>query len=175
MRPSSETRRAFGVCGQHCGDDLLVFFRLQRAGGVDDAAAGADGAQCGGENRPLAFGLAREVFEAQAVANLRVAAQRSGAAARHVGQHKVEGRLFRERGCVGQAAFDPVAEKGQPLAQLLQSRRAGFAGDDAGLRVALGQDQRLAAGSRAGIEDAFHFFGFGFSPASSATSCEPSS
>jgi hypothetical protein len=34
-------------CGQHGGDHLLVLFRLQRTGGVDDAAAGADGAQCG--------------------------------------------------------------------------------------------------------------------------------
>ncbi len=90
MRVASEIRRALGVCGQHCGDDLLVFFRFQGTGGVENAAAGTDGAQSGVENGPLAFGLAGQIFRAEAVANLWIAAQRAGAAARNVGQSQIE-------------------------------------------------------------------------------------
>ena len=54
-----------------------------------------------------------------------------------------------ERGRVGQPALDAVAERSQPLAQLSQPLRARFAGNDARLRIALGEDQRLAAGRRA--------------------------
>ena len=46
---------------------------------------------------------------------------------------------------------------GETFLQLLKARGTGFAGEDAGLRVALGQDQRLAAGRGAGIQNAFYF------------------
>ena len=144
-------------CGQYSGNDLLVFFRLQRAGGVDDEAAGTDCAQCGSENCALTFCLAREVFQAEAMANLRIATQRSSAAARHIGQGQVEDGFFGERGCVGKPTFYAGGVWGEALLQLGKPGLAGFHGDDASFGVALGQDERLAAGSRATIEDCFYF------------------
>jgi hypothetical protein len=47
-----------GFC-EHGGDNLLVLFRLERASGIDDMAAGANDAQSCGEDCVLALGLAR--------------------------------------------------------------------------------------------------------------------
>jgi hypothetical protein len=44
MPDSSESLSGVGCLGEHCGYDLLVFFRLEGTGGIDDMAAGADGA-----------------------------------------------------------------------------------------------------------------------------------
>ena len=134
-------------------DDLLVLFRLQRACRVDDAAAGTNGSQRCGKNCALAFGLAWQVLEFQSMANLRIAAERAGPATWHIGQCKIEDADFSQRGCIGQTAFDAVAVSGETLAQLGQPLRTRFAGDDAGLGVALGEDQGFAAGSGAAVEN----------------------
>jgi hypothetical protein len=64
------------------------------------------------ENGPLALGLAGQIFRVQAVTNLRIAAQRAGAAAGNVGQGQVEDLIFTESGYVGEAAFDFVCVGG---------------------------------------------------------------
>ena len=67
--------------------------------------------------------------------------------------------------------------RGKALAQLRKPLRARFAGHDARLGIALGENQRLAARRRAGVEDTFHS-GRHASPApaaSSPTNCDPSS
>jgi hypothetical protein len=143
----------FRGVGERSSDNLLIFFGFEGAGGVNDAAAGPDSAQGGQQQRKLAFGLAGEVFKAQPVADLRVAAQCACAAARHVGKDKIECGVFGEGGCVGEPALDPVAKRGETLAQRLKSLGAGFAGQDACRGVALGEDEGLVAGGRAGIEN----------------------
>ena len=79
-------RDRFGlrIFSQDRFDDLLVLFRLQRAGGVDDAATDTNGAQRCGKNRALALGLARQILEFQSMANLRIAAERACPAAGHI-------------------------------------------------------------------------------------------
>ena len=141
------------VFGEHGGDDLLIFFGLKRAGGIDDAAAGAHRAQCGGENRPLALCVTRQIFQAQAMANFWIAAQGSGAAAGNVGKDKIERRFFIERGCIGEATFDAAGISGEALAQLGKPPLARFAGQNASLRIALGENESFSAGRGAGIED----------------------
>jgi hypothetical protein len=150
-----------GGFGENGGKDLLVFLGFQGAGGVDDVATGANGAQGRGEDGALALGLTREVFGAEAMADFRVAAQSAGAAAGNVGEGEGEigGRIFCQRGGVGEAAFNLIRMSGEALAQLVEALRAGFAGEDAGLRIALGQDESFAAGGRASIYDAFYFLG----------------
>ena len=137
------------------GDHLLILFGFQRAGGVDGAAAGTDGAEGGEEDGALAFGLPRQIFDSKAVADFRIASQRAGAAARDVGQCKVEGGVFIQRGGVDEATFDSVAKRGEALAQRLESLRAGLAGDDAGFEIALSEDKRFVAGGGAGIQNRF--------------------
>ena len=105
---------------EHRGNDLLVLFRFKRASGVDDAAAGADCAQCGAKNGALALGLADRDLRVKAVADLGIAAQRAGAAAWDVGEGEVEGGVLIERCGVGEAALDPGAERGKALAQLIE-------------------------------------------------------
>ena len=120
----------------------------------------------------MALGLALQILNLQAMADLRIAAQRSGAAARHVGQNKVIRAFISQRGCIGETAFDPVAERSQSLSHLSESLRARFARHDMGLWIALGQDQRLAAWRCAAIQNRAASLA---RPAISATSCEPSS
>jgi len=146
-------RAGVGEFRERRGDDLLVFFRLQRAGGVNDAAAGTDGAQGGAEDGALSLGLAREVRGAQTVANLGIAAQGAGAAARDVGQDNVKSGAFFEGRGVGEAALDLGSVSSKALAQPGEALRAGFAGDDADLGVAFGKDEGLAAGSGATVEN----------------------
>ena len=146
-------RAGAGKFRERRGDDLLVFFRLQRAGGVNDAAAGADGAQGGAKDGALSLGLAREVRGAQTVANLGIAAQGAGAAARDIGQDNVKGGAFFEGRGVGEAAFDLGSVGSKALAQPGEALGIGLAGDDAGLGIALGEDEGLAAGGGATVEN----------------------
>ena len=137
------------------GHHLLVFFRFQRTGRVDYAAARADGAKSCAKNGTLPFGLAVQIVESKPVADLGVAAQCAGAAARNVDESEVEGGVLINSRRVGETAFDSIAERGKALAQLLEALRAEFAGYDACLQIALGEDERLVAGRGAGIEDSF--------------------
>ncbi len=79
-----------GVCGGDGGEDLLVFFGLERAGGVEEVAAGGEAGERGGEDCALAGGLAGEVGGLEAVADLGVAAEGAGAAAGDVAEDEVE-------------------------------------------------------------------------------------
>ena len=150
-------RKLAGIGGsrQHRGNDLLVLLRLQRTGRVDNTPSGTNGAQSSRKDRSLAFSLTSEIGQVQPVANLRIAAQRAGATARHVGQDKIISRrssvsaLHRRGGirrdppsgarrfviCSNLAALDSQATM----------RACG---------VALGQNQRLASGRGASVEDA---------------------
>ncbi len=56
---------------------------------------------------------------------------------------------------VGEAAFHAAGIRGQALAQRGEPLWAGLAGHNPRLGVALGEDERLASGRRARIEDAF--------------------
>jgi hypothetical protein len=141
------------VLRMDCLDHLFIFFRLEGTGGVNDASAGANGAQRSHENLALASGLAREVFHAQAVTNLRIAAKGTGAAARNVSEYQVAGGFIGELCDVEEPALDAIAEASEPHTQLLKARRAGLARNDASPRVALCEDQRLAAGRSAAIEN----------------------
>jgi len=60
--------------------------------------------------------VARQILQAQAMADFGVAAEGSGAAAGNIGQHKVKGRFFVERGRVGETAFHPASAGGKAFA-----------------------------------------------------------
>jgi hypothetical protein len=61
------------------------------------------------------------------------------------------------------------------MAQLVEALRAGFAGDDAGLGIALGEDEGFSAGGGAASRIFCSFWLSELQPASSAINCEPSS
>ena len=71
-------------------DDVLVLFRLERAGGVDDAAAGGEAAGGSAEDGALAGGVAGEVFWAEAMADFGIAGECAGAAAGNVAEDEIE-------------------------------------------------------------------------------------
>ena len=91
-----------GGGGEGDGEDLLVFFGLEGAGGVEEVASGGEAGQGGGEDFALAGGLAGEVGGLEAVADFRVAAEGAGAAAGDVAEDEVEeAEVFGEGGGVG--------------------------------------------------------------------------
>ncbi len=140
---------------QNGGNNLLVLFRLQRASRVNDAPTHPNGAHRRGKNRALPLRLASQILLPKPMANLRIAAQCACPAARHIGQRKVEDSIFAQRCRVGVPAFDAVADASQSIAQLRNSVRTRLAGNDSGLWIALGQNQRLASGSGTGIQNHF--------------------
>jgi len=85
--------------------------------------------------------------------NLRIAAQRAGAAARHIGKNEIEGRVFSEFCCVCQTELDAAGVCGEALTHLFEARRARFAGENMGLGIALRHNQGLSSRRRAGVED----------------------
>ena len=119
MRASSETSRAFALSAQDAPQRPARFlpapasrWNRQRARRREQRAVQRTRiARCRSAWRG-------KIFELQTMANLRIAAQRSGAAARHIGQRKIEDAIFFERGCVGQAAFDAIAVAGKALAAI---------------------------------------------------------
>jgi len=106
---------------KHCGDHLLVLFRLKRTGGIDNTAAGADSADGSAKQVALTCGLTQQIFRPKAMANFGVTAEGTGAAARNVGKGQVEGGVLSQSGGVGEAAFDCVAERGKAMAQRLDA------------------------------------------------------
>ena len=140
---------------QHCGDNVLIFLRLKRTGGIDDTATRTHGPQCRSKNGALALRLAGKVFGPQAVADFRIAAQRAGAAAGHIRQDHVELGLETQCGRIGEAAVDAGGERRKAFAQRLEALRVCFTGDDARKRIALGENEGFAAGSCAGVQDSF--------------------
>ena len=58
-------------------------------------------------------------------------------------------------GCVGEPAFHAIGISGKAFAQLGKAPWARFAGQNASLRIALGEDERFSAGRSARIEDGF--------------------
>ena len=82
--------------------------------------AGPNGAQRSTKNRALPFCLPVQIRRLQPVPNLRIATQRTGAAARHIRQHHVICRVIFQRGSIGETAFNPIAEPCNPLPQLRQ-------------------------------------------------------
>src|SRR6266702_8702144 len=71
-------------------DDALALLGFQRAGGVDEAAAGCEAFEGSGQDGLLAFGLACQLFGLQAEANLGVASEGASAAAGDVAEDQVE-------------------------------------------------------------------------------------
>jgi len=100
---------------------------------------------------------AGEVISVQAMANFRVSAQGAGATARDIGQSQIEGGDFFEHGGIGETALNAGGVCSEAAAKLFETRRAGLAGNDTGVRIARGKDESLSARRRAGIDDAFHF------------------
>ena len=91
---------------------MIVFFRFQRTSRIDDSAAEAHAAYRGAKEFALALGMAREVLKPQAMANLRVAAQCTGAAAGSVHERKIESGFFLQRVCVGKTALHSAGVRG---------------------------------------------------------------
>lgn len=142
-----------GCLRKHCGNDLLVFLWLKRTGGVDNAAPGTNSPQCGLENGALTLSLTGKILRAQAMAYLRVAAQRASTAAGNIRQRKIEGCILGERGSVGKPALDARGMRRETQAQLREALGTGLTGQYASLRMACGENERLAAGRSAGIYD----------------------
>ena len=69
---------------------MLALFGFEGAGGVDEAAAGGEAIEGSGEDGALAFGLAGQFFGLEAEADLGVAGEGAGAAARDVAEDEVE-------------------------------------------------------------------------------------
>ena len=105
----------------------------------------------------MTFGVPGEVISVQAMANFRVSAQGAGATARDIGQSQIEGGDFFEHGGIGETALNAGGVCSEAAAKLFETRRAGLAGNDTGVRIARGKDESLSARRRAGIDDAFHF------------------
>ena len=116
--------------------------------------AGPHGAQCRAKNRALPLGLPRQILRLQPMANLGIAAQRSGAAAGHIGQHHVVTAVSSSSAVA--SASRHSTRRPDAASRSRRSRqplRARFAGHDARLRIPLGKDQRLSAGRGAAIQN----------------------
>src|ERR1700678_722157 len=108
--------------------------------------------------------MAGEVRRLQAMANFGIATEGAGAAAWDVGEDQVVSRnevnIGGKLGCVGLHQMDPVDEGWilrfclrNSLAKGCESRGIQLAGSDASLRIAFGEDECLAAGGCAAIEN----------------------
>lgn len=71
-------------------DDSFALLRLERAGGVEQAAPGGQARERGVQDLLLPAGLAGDLSGCEAVANLGVACERAGSTAGHVAEDQVE-------------------------------------------------------------------------------------
>ena len=78
-----------GEGGEDGGDYVFVFFGLERAGGVEKAAAGGEVSEGGGEDLALAGGLTRKVRGNEAELDFGVAAEGASAAAGNIAEYEV--------------------------------------------------------------------------------------
>src|ERR1700731_5376559 len=75
---------------QDCCNDVFVFFRFQGASGVNNSATGLDGLECASKNALLPCLLVTNGCNGDAMANLGITSERSGAAAWHVAEYEIE-------------------------------------------------------------------------------------
>ena len=99
--------------------------------------------------------MAHEIGKLKTVADLWIAAECTGAAARHVGENEVIGWDSKKLGGVSELHFyfRGVLAAGNSRLQSLTAAGADFERGDPGLRVALGEYQRFAARGCAAIKD----------------------
>src|SRR6185312_8180092 len=79
------------------GDDVLVLFALERAGGVDQKTIRRELREAIAQNGDLAFLKRREIFRLELPLNFRIAGQRAGAGTGSVDQDAVEQAAERKR------------------------------------------------------------------------------
>lgn len=146
--------------GENGFDDLLTLFGLKRAGGVEQTTSRREARKSGLQNAGLTGGVASEVGGSEAVANLWIACEGAGAAARDVGEDEIEvfecvrrvgrvGCLYRDVCGVG------ILHEACPHAG--ETTWADVSGEDLCLWEAMGENEGLAAGRGAGIPDARSF------------------
>ncbi len=138
--------------------NLFVLLWLERARRVQQTAARAQALERCGKNLSLSCGLAFEFRRLQTVPNLRIARQRSGAAARHVAEDQIEValaggqshciRLQRANLVVRQFVFQPPAHR-------LQTFRADVSRQQIYSGMPSRKDGRLSSGRGACVPDAF--------------------
>ncbi len=144
-----------GGSGENCGDDLLVLFRLEGAGGVKEAAAGSQAGQGGGENLVLAGGLASEVRRLETMLYLWVTAESSSATTGYITEDEVEEAFgCGELGGVGFEGADVGCSGLETGGEGLETAGVGVGGEDLGVEAAVSQDEGLATGRGAAIPDA---------------------
>jgi hypothetical protein len=112
-----------------------------------------NGTQRCAKNCALPFCLPLEILPPQPVANLRIAPQCPGAAARHICQDYIVCRIIFQRSGICEPALHSIAERRNPLPQLRKTLRAGLTGHDPRSRVPLRKNQRLSSGGRATIQN----------------------
>ena len=148
-----EATRICARLTEHRCDYIFVLFPLQRTRGVDHKPSETNGAQCRAKDGLLAFSLTRQILRAQAMTNFRIAAECTGAAAGHVRQHYVVSGLIGELCRICEPALDAATQRLKPLSQLGQPLRARFAGHDARCWIALSENQGLATGRSAAVQN----------------------
>ena len=117
-------------------------------------AAGGEAGERGGQDLALPGGLAGEVGGLEAVADLGIAAEGSGATAGDVAEDEVE-EAFRvgELGGVGVEGAGLGGGGFEAGGEGLEAAGIGVGGEEVDAGVAVGEDQGLAAGGRAGVPD----------------------
>ena len=141
--------------------NVLALFRFERAGGVDEAAAGGEALEGSGEDGALAFGLASELFGLETEADLGVAGEGAGAGAGDVAEDEVEEVVVSEGRGVGDCTLNVacVGVAAQPCLEVGETPGAYVGREDVSAGEAAGEDEGLASGGGTAIPD---FFGVGF-------------
>lgn len=145
---------ARGEGGQNIGDNVLVFFGLEGAGGVKEAASGGEAGEGCGEDFALAGGLTGKIRGEKTLLYLWVTTESSSATAGDVAEDQVEESFgFGEIGGVGFKGANLGGVGVEAGGQGLEAAGVGVGGEDLGGGVAAGEDEGLAAGRGAAVPD----------------------
>ncbi len=118
-------------------------------------AAGSESSESRGENLALTGSLASEVRGQEALLDLWVSAESSGAAAGNVAEDEVEQAFcFRELGGVGFEGADAGGLGEEAGRERLEAARIGVGGQELGCGVAAGENEGLTSGSGTAVPDA---------------------
>lgn len=151
--PSDWNEADPGRLVEHFFHNGLILLRLQRTGGVNEAAARGQTGQPDFQDRYLPRLLAVEVGFVDPKADLRIAGHGAGAAARHVTEDELVFGIEAQRGGIGDPKVEPVAGMGgeQPSGEF-ETLTAYIDGSDLGVRQPLSKNGGLSTGSSTGIE-----------------------